>query len=50
MELYGHNKPTFDAAYNMLKKYGECAIDQATGTGKTFICLLYTSPSPRDTR
>lgn len=39
MELYGHNKPTFEAAYNMLKKYGECAIDQATGTGKTFITM-----------
>ena len=27
---------------------GERLIEASAGTGKTYTCLLYTSPSPRD--
>lgn len=39
MALYSHNVPTFMLVYYMLQTYGECALDQATGTGKTFITM-----------
>ena len=36
MELYEHNQETYERALSMLEVYKECAIDQATGTGKSF--------------
>ena len=39
MELYEHNQETYERALSMLEVYKECAIDQATGTGKSFITM-----------
>ena len=33
-----------------LIKGGDWFVDGATGIARRFHCLLYTSPSPRDTR
>lgn len=39
MELYEHNQETYERALSTLEVYKECAIDQATGTGKSFITM-----------
>ena len=39
MELYEHNQETYERALSMLEVYKECAVDQATGTGKSFITM-----------
>lgn len=39
MELYNHNKTTYERALEYLQEYKECAVIQATGTGKTFITM-----------
>ncbi len=39
MELYNHNKTTYERALEYLHEYKECAVVQATGTGKTFITM-----------
>lgn len=39
MELYKHNKETYDKAVSILEKYKRVAILQATGTGKSFITM-----------
>lgn len=39
MELYKHNKVTYDKAVDMLNTYGKVAIVQATGTGKSFVTM-----------
>lgn len=39
MELYEHNQDTYERAVSILRSYRECAIDQATGTGKSFITM-----------
>lgn len=39
MELYNHNKTTYERALVNLREHKECAIIQATGTGKTFITM-----------
>ena len=39
MELYKHNKTTYNKAVDILNKTGRVAIIQATGTGKSFITM-----------
>lgn len=39
MELFKHNKVTYENALTLLERHKECAIIQATGTGKTFITM-----------
>ena len=37
-----------ESIWSCLQDADMCGAYLATGTGKTEICLLYTSPSPRD--
>ena len=37
-----------DAGYQMVVPYAEVGLDAITGLTQDTICLLYTSPSPRD--
>ena len=46
LRLFEHNEKAYRAAVRMMEQYGKAAIVHPTGTGKSYICLLYNLTLP----